>query len=141
MCKVANAQVEISANPFALLWGNIFAALEVNIGEDWGVGGDVFAGRGGGAIFVTGKHFFNPKFGCDKFNFGFFFGVGGSNTLDGRDNGNNAGVGFLFGYKAVSSKKVLFDMAFGGGRGFGESGELIGYLRFNVGYRFGLKKG
>jgi hypothetical protein len=131
-----NAQVEIGANPIALLWGYVLANVELNIGEDWGVGGDILAGEGGGAIYLTGKHFFNPKYGCDKFNIGAFVGGGGAvNENDGQ-----VGVGFLFGYKAVSRKKIVFDMAFGGGRGIGEGADVIGYLRFNIGYRFGLKK-
>ncbi len=129
----AKSQVELSANPFLLLWGYVQAGVDLNVTEDWSIGADVFAAEGGGLVYATGKYFFSPRQGCDKFNVGAFIGGGGG------DGDTALGVGFLLGYKAVSSKRVLLDMALGAGRGSGGL-EVFPYFKFNLGYRFQLKK-
>lgn len=135
-CQIAQAQVELSANPIVLLFGAIQASVDINITEDWSVGGDVIAAEGGGGFFVSGRHYFNPKYGCDKFNVGTFVGGTGNEGDDTR-----VGLGFLIGYKVVSSKRVVLDIAVGGGRNFSDADfdRFLPYGKINLGYRFKTK--
>lgn len=93
----------------------------------------MFAAEGEGIVYATGKYFFNLRQGCDKFNVGAFIGAGGGSGDSGL------GAGFLLGYKTVSNKRVLLDIGLGVGRGGGDI-ETIPYFKFNLGYRFELKK-
>jgi hypothetical protein len=108
----AKAQIDLSVNPIALLWTGLQVSLEYNANESWGIGGDLLAAEDAFLMYAVGKHYFNPKNGCDKFNMGAYVGGSGTNGY------NGFGLGFLFGYKAVSSKKVIFEIALGGGRDF-----------------------
>ncbi len=130
----AKAQVDLSINPFFLLIPGVQASLEYTTKNDWGFGGDVFAGEGAYFIYATGKYYFNPSKGGDKFNAGAY--VGGA----GIDGDSGYGLGFYVGYKALSTKKILFDVALGGGRDFSDNIGFLPYIKANVGYRFGLKE-
>ncbi|MBI1227893.1 MAG: hypothetical protein GC192_21855 [Bacteroidetes bacterium] len=129
------AQVEITVNPFPLLWGYVEAGVDLNLKTDWSIGADFFAGEDVGLGWATCKYFFNPNRGCDKFNIGAFVGAGAGGSGD-----VGGGIGFLLGYKAVSPKNVIFDMGLGLGRGFGGDIYVFPYYKLNFGYRFTLKK-
>jgi hypothetical protein len=128
----AKAQLDFTINPVALLFEAVVVSLEYNVSPDWSIGADALAASGGYAAYGTGRYFFNPKYGCDKFSFGAFAGGFGAQNEEG-----DAGLGFMFGYKAVSQKKVVFQVDLGGGRGF-KDGNFLPYARLNIGYRFGL---
>jgi hypothetical protein len=130
----AKAQVDFTVSPFLLLVPSLQASVEYNINPNWGIGGDMFAGEEIFFIYASGRHFFNPDKGADKFNIGAYAGGAGG----GNDSG--FGLGFFFGYKAVSVKKVVFDFALGGGRDFTDNIGFLPYFKLNVGYRFGLLK-
>lgn len=131
----AKAQVEVSANPIALLFEVGVFGIDYNINDDFGIGMDVAFGQGGGALYVNGKHYFRPRKGADRFLLGTFLGTVGS--LDGDDGG--AGLGFMFGYKWISRRNITFEWTGGIGRDFSGNGGLLPYGRFNVGYRFNRK--
>lgn len=122
------AQTEVKLSPLALIAGVGYVSLEHGVSDDFGVelnlygGGDFFGGH------LSAKYYFNPHMGLDRFHIGAF---GGSGFSDG-----NVGIGFLLGSKIISRKNVLFEFGGGLGRSFdGEGG--VGFLKLDVGYRFG----
>lgn len=128
------AQVEVKLSPVPLLFGDIALSVEGAVGESFGLDGDLWVGSGdtfdGNVAFnFSGKYYFNPEKRIDKFHVGVFLGV--QNTAP--------GLGFLIGYKWVSSKNVVFEL--GGGIGRSLDGEdVLGYFKFHLGYRFNRKK-
>lgn len=129
----SKAQVEASINPFLLLNEVGAFGFDYNINDDFAVGLDLAFGRGGGAFYVNGRHYFNPRKGADRFLLGSFVGTAG-NVGDG-----GAGLGFFFGYKWISRRNITFELTGGLGRDFtGETG-VLPYGRLNVGYRFNQK--
>jgi hypothetical protein len=131
--QMANAQVEIKTNPVAILFEALPVSVEYLINDSWGMELDAFVASGGGALYLSGKHYFSPSKGADGFNLGTF--VGGL----GGDGDSGFGLGFFAGYKAVSSKNVLLELALGVGRDFTGDIEVLPFGKLHVGYRFGGK--
>ena len=121
---VASAQVDVKFSPIALLVPAAAVSVEVGLSEAWGIDGDGIIGDGGYLFNLSGKYYLNPEKGIDRFHIGAFAGV-----VDG-----DAGLGFLFGYKVVSVRRILFEAGVGLGRSF--SGGFVGYGKLHVGYRF-----
>lgn len=131
----AQAQFEIKTNPIALIFEVFPVSLEYNINADWGAEIDALATRGGGFVYFSGKYYLEPRYGADRFNFGMFAGfLGGEGDV-------GAGIGFLAGYKIVSKKNILLEIALGVGRDFTGDIGVLPYGKFHVGYRFGKKAG
>lgn len=94
-------------------------------------------------IYAKAAYYFKPKLGADKFHAGIFAGK----TTDA------AGIGFFFGYKVLSKKRIFMNLATGIGRGYELSvseqdpnfpvvgrrrfTELLPYGQVHIGYRFG----
>ncbi len=131
MAVLSYSQVEVKSNPIALLFEVIPLSIEACLSDDWGMELDMLTAEGDFIGYVSGKHYLSPKFGADRFNVGAFFSV-----LAG--DGGTAGLGFFAGHKSVSTKNVVFEVALGAGRGFGDL-EVIPYVKFHVGYRFNRK--
>ena len=127
------SQVEISTNPLALLFEAGVLGLEYIPNQDWGVGLDMFGAADVGFVYASGKHYFNPKVGGDRFNVGAFIGGAG----DFGDTG--FGLGFFGGYKWISSRNITLDLALGAGRDFSDVIGVLPYVKFNIGYRFPKK--
>ena len=108
----SKAQVELKTNPIALLFQVYPVSLEYVISHDWGSEVDIVATSDGGLIYLNGKYYFSPKVAGDGFNVGAFAGF----LSDGSD--STGGLGFMAGYKAISHKNVLFEVALGVGRAF-----------------------
>lgn len=120
------AQTEIKVNPLALLFVGIGAGVEYGFNPDVGVEINTLIVEGGGAVWVAGKYYLNPRQGLDRFYIGAY--TGGGTDLDGP------GLGFLLGTKTVSrNNKVLFELGIGAGRTVG--GEFFPYGRLSVGLR------
>jgi hypothetical protein len=134
----AQAEFELSTNPIFLLipeTGIIPLSLEAIVNADWGAGMDAAIGTsGGGYIYASAKHYFNPEKGGDKFYLGLF--AGGANFLDEV----GYGLGFMAGYKWMSQSGITFELAGGLGRDFTGNVGFLPYGKLNVGYRFGYKK-
>ncbi len=128
----ATAQVEVKTNPIGLLFEAFPVSIEVVAGDSWGVELDAFASSGLDFLYLSGKHYFSPRRGADGFNLGAF--MGGAGDDKGKD---GFGLGFFAGYKALSSKRVLLEVALGLGRDFTEELDVLPYFKLHVGYRFG----
>lgn len=129
--KFADAQVELKTNPVAILFEALPLSVEYLINDSWGMELDAFAVSGGGYLYLSGKHYFSPRKGTDGFNLGTFVGgIGG-------DGDSGFGLGFFAGYKAVSTKNVLLEIALGIGRDFTDEIGVLPYGKLHVGYRFG----
>ena len=124
------AQTEIKISPIPLLFGVGALSVEQGISESFGLDGDIVFGDGFFGVNLSGKYYFDPKLGLDKFHIGAFLGtIGADNTV---------GIGFLAGTKLISRKNLLFEIGLGVGRSFDGGG--VGYGKLHLGYRF-VKKG
>ncbi len=121
-----SAQTEIKLSPVPLLFGYVAASVEQGLSESFGVEGDVYFIEDflGGSL--SGKYYFEPARGIDKFHVGAFIGIQEA-----------IGVGFLLGYKWLSRKNVIFEIGAGVGRSFDDG--VIGYGKLHLGYRFEKK--
>lgn len=164
LCQVSLAQTEVKLNPIALLFSNISAGVEFGLSEDFGIeprllvdfnsyeydGEDSEGLRVG--VIVEGKYYFNPEVGIDKWYIGAYtkFLSGKYGYVDYDVNYTRFALGFLTGYKWVSSKNIVFELGLGVGRAFvndweteDETIDLSGYDilsfdligKFAVGYR------
>jgi hypothetical protein len=121
------AQTEIKLSPL-LIAGVVALSIEQGFGGEAGVELDVIGAEGGFYSYVSGKYYFNPRMGLDRFYAGVFVG-GGSDV--------GAGGGFLIGTKLLSrSNKVLFEIGIGAGRSI-INGEFIPAGKLHFGYRIG----
>lgn len=127
----AKAQFELKTNPIAILFEALPVSLEYVLNDYWGMEVNGWISQDFSFLYFSGQHYFNPNKGGDKFNIGAFTGV----TSD-----NGFGLGFFFGYKVLSSKNVLVDLALGVGRDFSGEVEALPYGKLFIGYRFGAKK-
>lgn len=119
------AQTEIKLSPVALLFPGLGAGVEYGVSDEFGVDLSGLVVEGGGIVWVSGKYYFNPRQGLDRFHAGVFLG-GGTDI--------GPGIGFLLGTKIVSqSNKVIFELGAGIGRSF--DGGFIPYGRLSLGYR------
>jgi hypothetical protein len=120
-----NAQTELKVSPVALLFGGLAFSAEQQITPSFGLDADILAAVDGFGANLSGKYYFDPQQGIDRFHIGIF--AGGI-----TDNG--VGGGFLAGYKWVSSKRIVFEAGVGVGRTF--DGGITGYGKLHIGYRF-----
>lgn len=123
--QLAAQQFEIKLSP--LLLASVGAvAVEYGVNDEFGLEWDGIAAGGSFYTYFSGKYYFNPRKGLDRFYGGVFLG-GGAEL--------GAGLGFLLGTKILSrNEKVLFEIGVGLGRSLGEIGALpAGKLHF--GYR------
>lgn len=121
-----SAQTEIKLSPFPLLFGFVAASVEQGVSASFGVEADIVFIEDYVGGNLSGKYYFEPERGIDKFHVGGFIGI--NETI---------GVGFLLGYKWVSRKNVIFEIGAGVGRSFDDG--VIGYGRLHLGYRFEKK--
>lgn len=164
----SNAQVDVTINPIGILFGNM------NVGADFGITENIsleasvgyFSRKSGGYKFTafpliaTGKYYFNPDKGCDKFYADVFLKYFTWNFKDKDNSGldeysqTRFGGGFGIGYKIVSQKGFVFDIGGGIGRAIVdkvkyEDGSnnvdevdvvnVMGNFKLGIGYRFGGK--
>ncbi|MFK8006096.1 MAG: DUF3575 domain-containing protein [Saprospiraceae bacterium] len=165
------AQIELKINPIGLLFNSPDLSAEYIVNEDIGVefglgleyGTQALTDydRSGFNVFVAGKYYFSPDDGADKFYAGAYLRPRSRKITDNDDDGFDFGykqsafaAGVLIGYKWVGARGILFELALGGGRAFGDkftwndgdnSGEADGFGvdflgRLAVGYRFGGDK-
>ena len=120
------AQTEVKLSPIPLLFGYVAASVEQGVSKSFGIEGDFILIEDFIGGNLSGKYYFDPSKGIDKFHVGAFEGVHES-----------IGIGFLVGYKLVSRKNVLFEVGLGVGRGFDDT--VIGYGKLHLGYRFEKK--
>lgn len=166
VCFVAtasNAQ-EIKANPIGILFGDVDIAYEHFIKEDWGIEGlvgftsrksdylDREYKRNAVSFGATGKHYFNPRRGCDRFHLGaytrFSSGEWKADNANGSESISNTrlSLGFFAGQKWVSKGGISIELALGLGRAFlnqysDEDFDTLGidldfFGRLAVGYRW-----
>lgn len=140
----SNAQVDITVNPLGLLVQTYSLGVDYHFNPDWSVGGDLMVTTNSnfGIYYVNAKHYFNPLSESKKFYVGIFTGLHTYNSYDFTSNFNlerkyesTLGFGFMGGYKLISRKNVVLDVAGGIGRGI-EAATFIPYFRLNAGYRF-----
>lgn len=123
-------QTEVKISPVPLLFGAGLVSVEYGLQESWGLEADGLVAAGAYALIFSGKYYFNPQFGLDRFHIGMFLGGYGG------DGSAGAGIGFLLGHKWVSAKNVVFELGLGAGRGFSDDIPVVPYAKFHVGYRF-----
>lgn len=122
------AQTELKISPIALIFGYPAISVEQQLTESFGLDADVFLLDGFFGANLSGKYYFDPVRGIDKFHVGLFMGVQ-----------EVPGIGFLAGYKFLSRKNVVFELGLGIGRSF--DGGAVGYGKVHLGYRFNKKAG
>ncbi len=120
------AQTEIKLSPVPLLFGYVAASVEHGVSESIGIEGDFILVEDFVGGNVSGKYYFEPVKGIDRFHVGAFIGIQ-----------ETVGIGFLLGYKWVSQKNVIFELGIGVGRSFDDG--VIGYGKLHLGYRFEKK--
>ncbi len=159
----SQAQVELRVNPLGFLSNSNFH-LSAEIGASSHLGIEPFLGtgwmtgtKGGGFGFTTlqakgllygfnNKYYFNPKNGIDKFYMGLYL-RGGKSKTEGEPSQFFA-VGVSTGYKWLYRQHFVFDLGIGLGKRLINKYTLSGspevsnspadgFLRFDVGYRFG----
>ena len=123
------AQTEIKISPIPLLFGAGAISIEQGLAESFGLDLDVVLAEGFFGANLSGKYYFNPERGIDKFHIGMFLGIIGEDNVP--------GVGFLAGTKLISRKNLLFEVGLGIGRSFDGGG--VGYGKLHIGYRFDKK--
>jgi len=165
---VANAQVDLTLNPIGLLFGGVNVGADFGVSENFSI--EATLGYGSNKILdvrgtnipviATGKYYFSPKQGADRFYADAFLRFMNRNW-NYEDNTNKAdytsnrfGLGFGVGYKVVSKGGFVFDVNLGGGRVLFEKNvfqandeqqpinwpDLIVQGKLGIGYRFGGKK-
>lgn len=124
----AKAQTEIKLSS-TIVFSNLFGlSVEHGLNEFMGAEADFYYFRGDGIFDVAYKYYFNPKEGNDNFYAGSMLGV---YFQEGGD--NNPFIGIQVGYKVVSTKRLLFEVGIGVGRGPNETGG--GNFKLHIGYR------
>ena len=123
-----SAQTEIKISPIALLAGVGALSVEQVLTPSWGLDLDVLAGSETFVANFSGKYYFEPRYGADRFHVGIFTGF----------QNEALGIGFLAGYKIVSKNRVLFEAGLGVGRSFDDG--LLAYGKLHLGYRFQKKE-
>lgn len=172
----AYSQIDLKINPLGVLFSSPDLAAEYVINENFGVElsvgleygnvagtgllGDEFElSKSGYKIRLSGRYYFRPVNGADRFYAGLYTGprsntVTGNSDLLGYDPGYKRSAftaGILVGYKWVADNGLIFELGVGGGRAFaskielndsenttevnGFGGDFVGTLA--VGYRLG----
>lgn len=125
--SILSAQTEVKLSPLPLLFGGVFASVEQGVSPLIGIDADLAFVDGYTAFNLSGKYYFNPEKGIDKFHIGAFIGI----------NDSAPGVGFLLGYKWISRNNIIFELGLGLGRTFDDG--VLGYGKLHIGYRFEKK--
>ena len=134
----ANAQVDLTASPVSLLFGDVNLGVDFKIKENFSLGATAGYGRGDiwglvdsretVPVNLIGKYYFNPKHGADGFYADAFARYVHRNiqaTYKGGDadvetkidfTRQQVGLGFGLGYKVVSQGGFVFDIGTGIGR-------------------------
>lgn len=170
----AYAQTDVKINPLGLLFGSPDVSVDFALSDKFSVEGGlgINAGkfsingidykRSGPSFFAAGKTYFRPEDGADKFGVGIYARAKNINSKvnNGSDNSNNYtrnrfAVGFMCGWKWVSTSNIVFEIDLGAGRAFVNKIEfddsdastlniddipalnIDALIRFAVGYRFG----
>ncbi len=161
------AQVDVTANPIGLIFGNVSAGADVAVNENFSLDGSFILGnsrffglkiKNNPVVTLTGKYYFSPNHGADGFYGDLFFRYVNRNHVWKDETVSDAdftitkfGMGFGIGYKIASAKGLVFDFGAGFGRAFSTkikyelngdqtSSPWFPYLtnfKLNVGYRFG----
>lgn len=165
----ANAQIDVTANPIGLLFGDLSIGADFGVSENFSV--EVALGFGSNKISdvkgsnigtnVVGKYYFSPNHGADRFYLDAFLRYVHRNWNYDDASGfadyssNRMGIGFGLGYKVVSNGGFVFDIGFGAGRalvdnnkysdsnGARESVDWPSVMvqgKLGIGYRFGGSK-
>lgn len=122
-----SAQTEVKVSPIPLLFGYVAASVEQGFNPSFGLDASLYYIEESWGGNLSAKYYFNPEKGIDKFHVGAFLGAQESAP----------GLGFLLGYKWVSTKNVIFELGGGLGRSFDDT--VLGYGKFHIGFRFGKK--
>ncbi len=166
--QMAQAQVDVTANPVGLLFGDLSVGADIQLQEHLSVEAAVGFGtskiddvKGTNIpVNLVGKYYLNPKNGADRFYVDVFLRYVNrqwnydSNSDYADFTSNRLGVGFGLGYKVVSSSGFVFDIGFGAGRAlvdnnsYTENGmqqdidwpNVMFQGKLGIGYRFGGKK-
>lgn len=147
----SNAQLEITTAPLGLLTNSYTLSADYYISPDWSFGGDMrsrnFLGNKKSMFYANAKHYFNPFGEAKRYYVGVFAGVHNHQNWNFFDNNNEMisdfGGGFIGGYKLVSRKNIVLDVALGAGRAFSENSSeinLMPYWKLNLGYKFTTPK-
>lgn len=119
-----SSQTEVKISPLALIFGAGGFGIEYGLNAELGFElSTIFTGDGG-IVWGSGKYYFNPREGLDRFHVGLF--VAGGSGL--------AGLGIFAGTKIISRKNILFEFGLGAGRSFDDG--IIPYASLSLGYRF-----
>lgn len=166
--QTATAQVDVTANPIGLLFGDLSVGADFALSENFSVEAAVGLGtnkiddiKGRNIpVNIVGKYYLSPKYGADRFYVDAFLRYVNRdwNYDDGSDyadfTSNRFGIGFGIGYKAVSKGGFVFDIGLGAGRAlvdensYASNGiqedvdwpELMIQGKLGIGYRFGGSK-
>ncbi|MEN9444960.1 MAG: hypothetical protein RIS47_1851 [Bacteroidota bacterium] len=148
------AQFDVAINPIDLLFTKLVISAEIPVNEGFGLEGDFsynwkfldVEGIDVLGLTAMGKYYFNPEVGIDKFYIGAYARYQQFKSTETSETYNRGCLGFLVGYKWVSSRKIIFDSAVGVGRQLLAptvvEGDDLGPLNFDillklsVGYRF-----
>lgn len=156
----SNAQVEVTTAPLGLLTNTFALSADFYLSPDWSIGGDIksrnFLGDKNGVFYANAKHYFNPFGEAKRYYVGVFAGAHNHRTWSFFDNANQQitdfGGGFMGGYKLVSRKNIVLDVAAGFGRAVDRQSSnnqsnsnqyslnLMPYWKLNLGYQIGLPK-
>ncbi len=165
----AHAQFELKAGPIGLLFDSPDISGEYLINQDIGIQATLGLDYGdfnlnydqsskvGVAARLQAKFYFKPKIKADGFYAGLYAGpeflsveytdwdVLGNNQVN-EEKGTIFSAGMLIGYKWLGKRNILFEMAGGAGRNYGElANDVINTGQYDfmwliaIGYRFNKK--
>jgi Protein of unknown function (DUF3575) len=139
------AQVDVTASPINLLWGDYNLSGDFRIKENFSIEANVGYNRGDFfglldkreaiPVNLIGKYYFSPTLGADGFYVDGFLRFVSRNlqataTVDSLDSqkvdytAKRLGLGFGLGYKVVSQKGFVFDIGTGIGRTLFQDNDL-----------------
>jgi hypothetical protein len=147
----ASAQFDITVNPIFAVIGTYQVSIEHTTKDAWSIGLDASWGdelydkEGSRYAFLMGRHYFFPTKKNNRLYATAFAGVvnaivydryvSNGNTYFAPKDEDTFGYGFGAGYKFVSNKKIIFDLAAGIGRG----NDVFPHFKVSMGYRFNNK--
>lgn len=159
------AQVDVTINPIAILWGDINVGADFALSHNFSIEGQVgyssgsesFASYTGIPVTAFGKYYFNPNRGTDKFYTSAFLRFVSRSYEPDEDSHSfeytrtRLGLGVGIGYKVVSAGGFVFDIGFGVGRAIidntsiksGDDEIIVDWPdimfagKLGIGYRFG----
>jgi len=172
----SQAQIDVSINPLGLLFSNPDLSAEYIVNENIGVeltlgavygktaalglGEEFRLSKSGYKVRLSGKYYFKPNNGGDRFYAGVYLGPRstkqtGDSAVWGEDYGYKVSAftaGVNLGFKWVGDNGIVFEIGGGAGRAFGNKIEFIdpdgsnpvvegfgidGFGKLSVGYRLG----